>query len=981
LSDRAPSAEDDVVFDSVSNATDYTVTISNSTTVCRDVTIAGPATGNLTLAGSGFWYVYGSLTLPATGFTRSFTSRILFYGTGSHTITTNGVTLASVIHFEGTGTYTLQDALNDSALSILINAGVFNTDGKNLTCGSITATSGATAGTLTLGASTVSATTIIPNAPLTINAGTSNITLSLASAGIGAGVGYTGNTFNNVTFSSTAITTANFYGNNTFNNLTFTAPSVARISNIVLFGNQTVTGTLTVAGQLSVRRYFIRSGIIGTTRTLTVGTVASLVDVDFRDITIAGASSPWSGTQLGDCGGNTNITFPSPKTVYWNLVGGGSWASNAWATSSGGTVDAANFPLAQDTAIFDDTGLNTGSSITFGLSGMNVGNITSTKTNAYTLGYTGNVYGSITLTSSMTTTSMNPTFAGRSAQTLTQAGATFQNLFVSNFGSTVTLQDNLSFGNSTFNSGTFDFNGNNVSCNSLAIATSLSKTLNLGTGTITIAQGIFNSGVVSNITVNASTSSILVTGTSSINFGIPSNSLTWNNVTFSSAFSGFTLEGTNTFNNLTFTAPTATTVSTLSLGGDLNVSGTLALGGGTSATQRMGVVSNIPGTQRTITAATVTGLTDIDFRDIAAAGASAPWSGTRLGNCQGNSGITFASGTNKYWNLAGTQNWSATGWATSSGGTPAANDFPLAQDTCIFDDTGSADTVTLNAPWNIGTINMSSRTSAMTFAGSVGISIYGDVTYGSGITSTASGNWLFRNTSTQTFTTAGRSLANAFTVNNPLCVFNHGDAYTSTMAFNVLFGSYNTQNYNISVNGITSNNSNTRTINLGTSTITCASTVPVVFTDSTGLTFSGASSTINLSSTSSKTFNGGGQTFGIVSSTGGTTNPLTIQGSNTFGTLTNSAYTNLIFGAGTTQNITNFTYSGASGSVVRWYTNIPGQRATFKGNSAAVGTNSVDGGNNSGLAFTGTSPDYFYVKDIAYSPNVILGNSNFFMFF
>jgi len=89
----------------------------------------------------------------------------------------------------------------------------------------------------------------------------------------------------------------------------------------------------------------------------------------------------------------------------------------------------------------------------------------------------------------------------------------------------------------------------------------------------------------------------------------------------------------------------------------------------------------------------------------------------------------------------------------------------------------------------------------------------------------------------------------------------------------------------------------------------------------------------------------------------------------------------LIFGAGTTQNITNFTYSGASGSVVRWYTNIPGQRATFKGNSAAVGTNSVDGGNNSGLAFTGTSPDYFYVKDIAYSPNVILGNSNFFMFF
>jgi hypothetical protein len=47
---------------------------------------------------------------------------------------------------------------------------------------------------------------------------------------------------------------------------------------------------------------------------------------------------------------------------------------------------------------------------------------------------------------------------------------------------------------------------------------------------------------------------------------------------------------------------------------------------------------------------------------------------------------------------------------------------------------------------------------------------------------------------------------------------------------------------------------------------------------------------------------------------------------------------------------------------------------------AAIGTNSVDGGNNSGLTFTGTSPDYFYVKDIAYSANYN-GGPNFFMFF
>ena len=124
----------------------------------------------------------------------------------------------------------------------------------------------------------------------------------------------------------------------------------------------------------------------------------------------------------------------------------------------------------------------------------------------------------------------------------------------------------------------------------------------------------------------------------------------------------------------------------------------------------------------------------------------------------------------------------------------------------------------------------------------------------------------------------------------------------------------------------------------------------------------------------------GGQTFGIVSSTGGTTSPLTILGSNKFNTLTNSARTYLIFTAGTTQEATTFTYSGASGSVVRWYTSIAGQRATIKTASSAVGTNSTNGGNNDGLTFTGTSPDYFYVKDIAY---LGLGGSggNFLMFF
>lgn len=990
LSTRAPSAEDDVIFDSASNATDYTVTIANGTTVCRDVTISGPASGSLTLAGTGLWFIYGSLTFPATGFIRTWTGSPRFYGVGSHTITMNGATFSTgggSVGFFGSGTYTLQDAFNVGNSTMAFDGGAtLNTNDKTITCGNINAFG--IAGTLTLGASTVSATTISANAPLTINAGTSSITLSATTASIGGGTNYTGNTFYNVTLSNNAVITCNIYGSNTFNNLTFTTRGTATVSNIVLFGNQTINGTLTIAGQSSVNRYFVRSNIVGTTRTLTVATVGTLTDTDFRDITVAGASSPWSGTRLGDCGGNTNITFPAAKTVYWNGTTGGTWTGNFWATGSGGSVSAANFPLAQDTAIIDDTGLNTGSSITGG-GGYNLGTLTSTKTNAYTLSISPIVYGDVTLTTSTTTGSFSPTFAGRVTQNVTSAGNTINSITFNGYGASVKLLDNTSITSWTVISGGLDTNNKNFTHNggpSSFGATNEPFSFTLGSSTLSITGNVLfsNSTLAPVMTVSAGTSTITLTS-GNASFGFAGQTLTWYNVTKSSAFVTSSIVGTNTFNNLTFTAPTATGVANLTFAGNQTISGTLAFGGGTSVTQRLGVVSDTPGTQRTITASTVTGLSDIDFCDIAAAGASSPWSGTRLGDCKGNSGITFDAPKTVYWNLAGTENWSATGWALTSTGTPAVNNFPLAQDTATFTDAGSAGTVSLNAGWNIGTLDMSGRTSAMTLGGGQNPSIYGNVTFGSGVTSTAAGSWIFRGTGTQTFTTAGKSLQNSLIVDNPSCTFKHGDAYTSSgsQGIQVTRGTYSTENYNISVATLNSNNTNTRSVTLGTSTLTLSGTSPINFATSTGLTLNASSSTINLSSTSAKSFQGGGMTFGIVSSTGGTTNPLTITGSNTFGTLTNSARTFLIFASGTTQTATNFTYSGASGSVVRWYTSIPGQRATLKqsptgGSLAAVGANSVDGGNNSGLTFTGSSPDYFYVKDIVYSS---LSSGNFFMLF
>ena len=72
---------------------------------------------------------------------------------------------------------------------------------------------------------------------------------------------------------------------------------------------------------------------------------------------------------------------------------------------------------------------------------------------------------------------------------------------------------------------------------------------------------------------------------------------------------------------------------------------------------------------------------------VAAGSVATPWTGTRLGDGLNNNNITFDAPKTVYWNLAGTQNWSATGWATTNNGAPAANNFPLPQDTATFTET------------------------------------------------------------------------------------------------------------------------------------------------------------------------------------------------------------------------------------------------------------------------------------------------------
>jgi hypothetical protein len=338
------------------------------------------------------------------------------------------------------------------------------------------------------------------------------------------------------------------------------------------------------------------------------------------------------------------------------------------------------------------------------------------------------------------------------------------------------------------------------------------------------------------------------------------------------------------------------------------------------------VRSNTIVTTRTLTCAAFAG-TDADFRDITIAGAAAPVSGTRLGDGKGNSGITFGAGVTRYWNLAAGGNWSAIGWAASSGASPAVNNFPLAQDTCLFEATGltSGNTVTVNAAYNIGTIDMSARTSnTMTLAtGTTTPAIYGNWANGTGTTISGTGDLTFSGRGSQTLTSAGRTFTQPFAISTPGGSVTLQDAFetTTTLEIDIVNGTFDANNYNVTLSnggGVDSNNSNTRTIAIGSGTwiSSAPGTGAWNAATATNLTVTGTG-TISLTSASAKSFRGGSLSYAGITLNHGGVGTLTFTGNHTFANISNSAGVATTISMGTTtQTVGEFTASGTVGNVL-----------------------------------------------------------------
>jgi hypothetical protein len=567
------------------NAVESNVLSIYVTTGSDTVTIGGAArflnfdltgfAGTLTYASSSRYF--GDLVFVSGMTLGTVAASFVFSKTsGTQTITTAGKTIGAGVTIDASGaTVSLQDALSLTGTLTLTN-GTLTTNGYAVTAG-IFSSSNSNTRALNLGASTVSITStgtawnITDPTNMTLNAGTSTITTSGTTASItfvGGGL-----TYYNVTFGATYYNTA-LSGANTFNNLTVASPAGVGRRTLSLSANQTVSGTLTCSGSAPNIRPRITGAAGGNTIT---AAAVSLAQADFFDITAAGVSSPWSGTNLGDGGGNTNITFAAPKTVYWNQPAGGNWSDVAWALTSGGAVGANNFPLGQDSVILDNTGVGASSTIVMDY-GWLIGSLSAgSLTNALTINW--NVFGNLTAT-----TLSNVTFSSAititytsgawgidtltSTATITTAGVSIPIATV-NFNSpsnTMVLGDNFTSTGTVVGlaAGTLNLNGKTLTCVTFD-----------GTFTDLLARTIaFNGGQI-NVTGNAATvwacedlTNFSYTGTPTVNFtysgstgtrtinngssagGTESNAVSMN---ITAGTDGVTLSTTGTVLNLNYT--------------------------------------------------------------------------------------------------------------------------------------------------------------------------------------------------------------------------------------------------------------------------------------------------------------------------------------------------------------------------------------------------------------------------------------------
>jgi hypothetical protein len=958
----------------------------------------------MTLAGTSIGLtVSGSLTFQATNFTRTYTGTTTFNATTTgKTVTRNGVAFGGDVTFNGVGgEWTLGSSFSCGGSTLTITNGTFDTSASNFSvlAGGFNSSSGTRTinfrnSIITFGG--LGQNTTLNSTGLTFIAGNSTI-----SFGSNHDLRVTGGlTFYNAEFLTTS-SAFSITGANTFNDLTITRTGSSGSVPVFFTGDQTINGIFEVNTVSPIARLTIASGsgndtyARGTTRTLTCASIAAMTDVDFSDITIAGAHGTLSGTRLGDCNGNSNITFNAGVNKYWNLAAGGNWQSTAWALSAGGAVSVNNFPLAQDTVILLNTGLTAGQTIFLG-DVYNIGTVDfSARTNAVTCQFVNvgsNFFGDFIYGSGVTPTGAVATvlvFANRSIKTINSAGKTFpQSITVdSPSGGIQLVTNNLTLSSTqttTLTQGTLDLNNLTLSTGLFSSTNSNARTIAFGTGKIlcTSTATVWTTANAVNLTTTG-TQVVDVTSVGSTAITVtPGLSSEANSISFNFTGGTYALTFLTTANhlvrNVNFTGYAGTwnaTGSNVIIYGDLTLSSGMTLTattnamqfGATSGTQQITTntktldfpitFNGVGGTFQlqdaltmgsTRTATLTNGTLDLQTYTLSTGLFSSNNSNIRT--LAFGTGKIDVTGTGTAWDALTATNFSTSGSKTvnftSVGSTTITCNSGLSEANAVdFNVTGGTYQFRFGYTSGISSVrNLNFTGYAGTWSGLLGDAyIYGNLIMSATMLVGNSGSKFFAATSgTKTITSNGVSL-NLVEFAGVGGTWQLQDAMTVTQSTGTKF-----VNGTVDLNGKTLTTSVAKTetgtknitFNGGTIAITTASGIswynnsPTNFTTTAGT----GTGTISMTGATAKSFVGGGSTYNCTINQGGA-GDLSITDSNTFNNITNTTQpASVIFSSGQTNTfLSGFSLSGTSGNLIT----IGSSASTNHTLSKASGTVSV----------------------------------------
>jgi len=711
---------------------------------------------------------------------------------------------------------------------------------------------------------------------------------------------------------------------------------------------------------------------------------------------------------------------------YW-VGGSGTWNATSttnWSTSSGG-ASGASAPNTGDAAIFDansntgtndftvtlgtnpacltlnTTGIDPATAMTVaGTGNLTVAGTVFTLTNKVVWSATGN------LTFSVGASTLNITTAGVSIDSPVVLGGSANSStynFVDAFTCTKLMQ---------LNRGVITTTGSNKNITVLRFTVNTgtgTRTVNAGTGTFSLTgngatildlgDATFTSPSTINLTYSGSTGTRTITGASQASTTTASISVTAGSDTI-------TFVASTIIKSLDFTGFTGTLSNTsFTISGNLVVSSGMTLSAGTNALifnySSLSITSNgktfdFPVTIGGNNAITITlndNLTIASTRTLnfaasattTALGAFTLTTGilTTIGSPSGRS-VTTTSGKIVITGNAATV--LDTGGMTFTG-VPIELSYSGSTGTRTISCSGGnpqlkvisgSDIVAVGNNSNFDGINFTGFSGTFTIAANV--TLINNLVMSSTMTTGSGG------ANSLTFSTNSISLtSNGVTIGYPIAV-NTGtlllaDNLKTTRSLTLTAGTLDANNKNVEILNFIGSNSNTRTLALGSGTWTItgdsAGSVTNVWNTATitGLTITGTA-TISMTSASAKQFAGGGATFPTLNQGGAGT--LTITGSNTFTTLSNSVYpTTITLTSGTTTTVTNFNLGGIGGSLVTLNASTAGTRATISKASGSVSAqylniqdsnatggaswtalNSTNGGNNLGWVFA--VPGFFF---------------------